>query len=1241
MTHVTALIIIFTEVDKMNGHEILSTLFDKEMCNSIINFANTLSRVTADIFIVMSRKSACFIRFLERHGIVSLDGDVVTDRILDVDLDFFRDKRIVIIDDVIVSGTTIHSIIRKLQEVPTISIQVYVLGVNEKYYCQDLFTYSDENGLLHNYIQSPYLSLTDAACMRVCSNIVSAFALDLSPYDVDFPKHNHIAIPKSRFAQLLASSDWLSYDVSTELQSQNSILNITLLPTPHSALVFNQILGGEVEHLGTFKIRLYVRQHEKRDYTINAVPYFLFSAVYASEINQIFSSWFPAEICNSIPDIAKVRILQYTFAEKLFLHWAASVQHIVPLSSWVIDKAAFNSVFPRYLYHTVESVIQAKTTPISCILKSAQRPQPVVSSASFCSSLSLSDEQVDNIAVLQTRLIEPFTKLYFEKELDSRALVLRYGKYAFSAPEFKETIERLKHGYSYQMLIDILKEYPDVYDKSTTVSLFLDEAIDAGFIVPIVAEEYTENHEKFYFRAYRHGEDVPFGELQEKLCSVMLANYARIGGRKILSKLRVEKMLVLLIRIGLKQNIFTPKPYENIYYNVNIDAYLHGNISTTQDPTSRRSYHYLTHRTDACWLSEVLTDKGIIVTDGKRITSINDNINIDLDKDTEAKVRAIGQTFAMLFKNKERSSAPHLTDNDLILLSTCMLPQDAMNALAAELSIFSNRWSRSIPRIKQLLSEKPSDIIPYITKGDMYTSINSGQTKFFNCIEKKAQKLVQRISTMLNQDDELYSFANHWDQFWSDNIYWTMDSIDSQLCNTIITQGKYLVLLNYLCRALFVCASEQPLSTNYKSWLTQMDTYYHKLQNPVFSKQVDIAEYIKAVHRIQQGHSSVTDKCLGIIRLIERILSYIAPLLSDVELLVDRHGKPCNILRYTHAIHFALNKTTNPSVTLAFLDILNSMQIEHKVFSEHPENSLLPEPGVWVFLKNGHLNDIVLAVEAFISKPQICNAVQHTRVFVNLSESLRLKAASVFNTRIQFGRFREYANDCRVEASRYPCPIYWIYENSKANVRLMDTLTTDKKHNLMIINRSTIKYDTTISSESVLLCTRTLSRLEIYRKEYSNMPNRCKIFISYSDDSTDHLEKIKTIAQRLESESFEVYFFEDAPLGTDMIDFMRKISTSDITLIIGSPNYRDKATRHLHSGVSFEDRIIADVYMSAYREKIIPIAFGSFDDCFPTPYNKLKGMKLNGPTTEELDILVCALIRRYKQNTQTQKMQHS
>ena len=143
------------------------------------------------------------------------------------------------------------------------------------------------------------------------------------------------------------------------------------------------------------------------------------------------------------------------------------------------------------------------------------------------------------------------------------------------------------------------------------------------------------------------------------------------------------------------------------------------------------------------------------------------------------------------------------------------------------------------------------------------------------------------------------------------------------------------------------------------------------------------------------------------------------------------------------------------------------------------------------------------------------------------------------------------------------------------------------------------------------------------------MPDKCTLFISYSEDSVDHVTKVQLIADRLKDEGFNVRLFADMPLGTDMVRFMREIESSDITLIIGSPEYKDRAYCRDDSGVSFEDRILADVFMSGSREKIVPISFGDFGTSIPAPFNKLKGMHIEGPTHEELTTLAAALMRKY------------
>ena len=99
-----------------------------------------------------------------------------------------------------------------------------------------------------------------------------------------------------------------------------------------------------------------------------------------------------------------------------------------------------------------------------------------------------------------------------------------------------------------------------------------------------------------------------------------------------------------------------------------------------------------------------------------------------------------------------------------------------------------------------------------------------------------------------------------------------------------------------------------------------------------------------------------------------------------------------------------------------------------------------------------------------------------------------------------------------------------------------------------------------------------------------------------------------------------------------MIRFMRNAEICDITLIIGTPEYKKKAYEMDESGVSFEDRIISGDFMSKNRNKIVPIAFGEFKECIPSPFDKLKGMRIQSLDSHVLDTLVCGLIHRYKTN---------
>lgn len=1219
----------------MRDEDILNYVFDYDMCQSINDFSRVISSLTADVFMVMARKAACFFSFLKRHGRISFDGKLVTDRILDFDTTWLSGKSIVLIDDVVVSGTTIYSVIEKLNKANVQCIKVYVLGANKKFFNPDILEYTDSNCQIKNYLQAPYMLLSDAACMRACSNIVSTFVLDLLPYDVDFPKHEFISISNHLYNQLLSCSDWYSYDVSSDLQAENNIKNVTMLPSERIIKKFDNEVGIPVSKLGFFKIRFFARSNSKNTkYILNVVPYFLFNAITLEDILSIYECWLPEIPTKLNSNIAKVRVLQYILAEKLFKLWMNTLNSIVPNKVVkALNTSEFFLVFPEEIYPEVMRAIDSK---LCCVrpLSTLNNPEQVeFNEDTFDSKIIDREDQTDNMAVLQTKLIEPFTSLYFNKEKESRQVVLKYGKKAFEMPEYHNIIDRLNHGYSYRTLIQLLNGYPDIYDKETTVSLFIDEAIDAGVIVPIIAEELSLSGSVFYFRAYRHGEDVPFGELQEKLCALLLSAYAKNGGNKILTKLRVEKMLVLFARIGLTQHIFKPSPQDSIYYKVNIKAYLQGNIATVQDS---RSYRYLRHRSDAVWLSDVLVDKGIISMENDKIVGITDNIDIDVDDSTRGKVCAIGQTFAELYKNLETKTLPYVSDKDLVLFSTCMFPHDILNALAAELAIFENRWEFQRKHIGNLFNTNPAQVVSEMAANDMYKAINSGQAKFFNFMNKDAQRRINEIAQQL-ENSKINFIGTAWGQFWPDNRNWTPESIEPQLYNTILKEGKFLLVFNLLCRLLFLCCVDVSDTQTRQKYQKEIAEYQEKLKFTYFKNWKDIDKIIQFSERILKEQSLATkfdlQQCLKVWQLISDYTFFMSSLLSDVELLTDRHGKTYRIDRYIHSIHLMVPEELFSEIGSYFEDWFRAKDIEYQSFLIAVPTDIFPEQGIWFFLKRGSLNDFSQVLDRAYNRFPKMRGVQ---VFYKLSEDLRLKMAAGINTKHQFGRFSSYAYtnarsgfSCKELGNRQ---IFWIIEDSQSNAKELNNLASGRIENLSKVSEAVIPFQTVAAKQSIVFCYRKMSQLEKYRKDYLTMKKKCKLFVSYSDDSPEHVAKVQTIVERLRQEHFEVYFFEDEPFGTDMVRFMRNIEICDITLIIGTPEYRRKAYEIDKSGVSFEDRIIAGGFMSQDRNKFVPISFGDFKECIPAPFDTLKGMQIQNIDSQVLDKLVYGLINRYKIN---------
>lgn len=140
---------------------------------------------------------------------------------------------------------------------------------------------------------------------------------------------------------------------------------------------------------------------------------------------------------------------------------------------------------------------------------------------------------------------------------------------------------------------------------------------------------------------------------------------------------------------------------------------------------------------------------------------------------------------------------------------------------------------------------------------------------------------------------------------------------------------------------------------------------------------------------------------------------------------------------------------------------------------------------------------------------------------------------------------------------------------------------------------------------------------------------RIQLFISYSEDSPYHIKKVERVAEHLKKEGYTVYFYVNAPLGTNNMEYMQKINECAAIIVIGTKKYKKKSTQIKSGGVFFEACVLSREFMNRNYEKIIPIAFDEFDESFPEPFAINKGMRAKRVDNRFLNSLSLELKKKF------------
>ncbi|HEX6378975.1 MAG TPA: phosphoribosyltransferase family protein, partial [Nitrososphaeraceae archaeon] len=676
--------------------------FEPDIAAKLLEFSETISKQDSDVFVFMSRKFCCLYDLLLSIGASPVQKPIVSDKALDLETTFFRNKTVTIVDDIIICGTTIWKAKEKLlTHFGAKEVKTSVFCVNEKFWVKEC-------------IEPDYKAavLSEDRSLTFCASIVSSLSIAPRPYAIEFPYYSETEIKEQYWQQILSSTDWNVYDISNKIQEDNEVSTLTFFP---SATILDELkisFGESVISLFDIaKVRVYAR---KMNWGIKMsfVPIITFKPLTKSSLDKLFDNTIDILAINGFDQyyinnfkkdfsnpVSKLRFIQYASAlvlaskfrqnlkksldkfinlelrdldiELLFGHWNLPAVKALGKNILYKDDPVLTNILG-----IEPAKLDLETTELKALMEdeSKQRQQHFIE-----------DDEVfplDDPRNIFSDFSNIFLSLYHKKELPSRAQV------AEAAPkgdwEKIKKIDRLETGITWNGILEYLKNifhYDLTNDVKNVLSLVLDYSVDKGICVPVTRFN-PEND--VVFRAYRHGEDVKFAEEETELCGLAIENAQNVIGKESVPKLFLEKLLVLFIKIGASRNIlqvqYGTSGQEGI---AKIGFYLQGAVVKLK---KRNSYNAESN----IWLSKHLLEKGVIIKADKKRYSFNKHYHaIQTSSSSRSESQKFGYILGLLYKGHEQGKEHiHLTDDDLVYLTTCFRPRDVAAALLVELDLY-------------------------------------------------------------------------------------------------------------------------------------------------------------------------------------------------------------------------------------------------------------------------------------------------------------------------------------------------------------------------------------------------------------------------------------------------------------------------------------------------------------------------------------------------------------------------
>jgi len=747
--------------------------FESDIALKLLEFAEHLSSVECDVFVFMSRKFCCLYDLLLSLGVAPVQKTIVSDKILDSNTDFFKNKTVVIVDDIIICGTTIWKARNQLLDIfGAKEVFTYVFCVNNEFWVKEL-------------IEPTYKSivLSEDRSLTFCSSIVNALSIAPRPYAIEFPHFSNIEVKNQYWQQILSAKEWNVYDISNHLQESNNISTLTFFPSVTILDELKKVFGECVFNLiDIAKIRLYNTQmnwgikmsivpivtfktltKENIQETFNNVLCLLQSQGYNQDHIDQFKHQFVSPVC-------KLRFLQYSAALILASKFKFTLQDNIDkdlnfelqtldvellFGKWNI--VAVNALSKLYLNNkTIQYASVTNIYPAILDLEITELKE-LITDKEVTEEFDEDTLPQDDPRNVFSDFSNIFLSLYHNKELPSREEV----KIAAKEKQWDKIkkIDRLETGITWIGILEYLKtifKYELTPTVKNVLSLVLDCSVDKGICVPVTRYNVETNR---IFRAYRHGEDVKFAEEETELCGLAIEKAQQVMDMPSVPKLFLEKLLVLFIKIGVTRGVlqlqYGTTGQEGI---AKIGFYLQGAVVKLK---KRNSYNAESN----IWLSKHLIEKKVIKSTGdkKRYSFFKHYPAIQISSSSRTEAQKFGHLLGILYRGYSENGVTHrLDDDDLVFLSTCFRPRDLAAALLVELEFYIDDLLPMLEGFKSLLEPIDHKIL---VNNRGYIALNSLHKKTAGSFSRGAQKAIEKGRRILGKINE-YAILD-WDGYWT------------------------------------------------------------------------------------------------------------------------------------------------------------------------------------------------------------------------------------------------------------------------------------------------------------------------------------------------------------------------------------------------------------------------------------------------------------------------------------------